>query len=376
MRLRTLLLGALCGAAVAVVLALALRPSDHGSAASAADPLAGGGVAAPAGTAPRVSAVAPRPPDGRRDHRIVGHLRIAARAGDPDGGPAWAIRAYGLRRTWRERDGRVLVRPRNDCMQLGRLLDGRFGWVDGANVFRPVAPAAPGAPEQCGPPVGALSWPRTVQRLTRITHPRRGGEPQALQTVEWALPSRAGEAPLLAVGGAARERAARAEYRVADPGGGLPWGFPRDEGRGSACLTSFGQLVGARPGRVDMTLDVVSAVRYEGFCPNNDGNEPLTRRRPLFTWVTSQPQSQVGSPRDRRIARTLPGLTTLVGRAHPEVVAITVSGPRDVRTITPSPRDRVFAVVWDGTFPTGSLLLRARMRDGSVRVQRAWVWRS
>ena len=66
----------------------------------------------------------------------------------------------------------------------------------------------------------------------------------------------------------------------------------------------------------------------------------------------------------------------LVAEAHPDVVSVTVVSPRDVRTLTPSPRDHLVAALWDGTFATGDIVLRARMRDGSTREQRVAVFRS
>jgi hypothetical protein len=64
--------------------------------------------------------------------------------------------------------------------------------------------------------------------------------------------------------------------------------------------------------------------------------------------------------------RTQRGITTINGRAHPDVVSITVATPRDVRTILPSRRAHAFVVVYDGSFPTGEVVLTARFADGST----------
>jgi hypothetical protein len=52
------------------------------------------------------------------------------------------------------------------------------------------------------------------------------------------------------------------------------------------------------------------------------------------------------------------------------VRSITIATPRDVGTISPSPRAHVFAVVYDGGFPTGQIEISARMKDGSLYGER------
>jgi hypothetical protein len=46
---------------------------------------------------------------------------------------------------------------------------------------------------------------------------------------------------------------------------------------------------------------------------------------------------------------------------------VTIETPRDVRTLTPSAGDHVFAAVYDGGFPSGHIVVIAHMRDGSRR---------
>ncbi|MDO8213348.1 hypothetical protein [Conexibacter sp. CPCC 206217] len=376
MRLRGLLIGgSLFGVVLAVALALALRGVTADSAAADGDPLARS--APPVRALSATPTVATQRPDTRtrQGERIVSRPRTAVRKPDPDGGPDWAIRTYGSRSTWRERDGRLLVRPRNDCFQLGRVFEGRFGWIDGANVFRSVKPGAAGAPQLCTMLKFAGTLMSPSERVTRITEVG-GGEPRPLQTVEWGVPTRSHGLPSLRIGSLAQEHAVRAEYRVADPGGGLPWGIDRADGPGSGCLIDFAPLVGERPGTLDRTLDTVTLPSFGATCPNHDDASRLTPRNPLVAWGGGafRETDAERTARDRVALRTLPGRTTVVGRAHRDVVSVTVVSPRDVRTLTPSAHDRVFAAVWDGTFPTGRIELRARMRDGGTHVLRLRVW--
>ncbi|MDO8187904.1 hypothetical protein Q7L71_20030 [Conexibacter sp. CPCC 205706] len=373
---RLLLLGGLCGVLLAVAGAVALRLLEEPQARGAH----GHAAAAPArGTTSRpLTAPALRPAQPRRGAKAVGRSRVVARAADPDGGPGWVLRVTRLRMTWREPNGRVLLRPVNVCAQLLRRWRGQLGWIDGRNRFRPVSPVSDAAPEECGPPNAPTPWAAPDSYTTRISDPPAGGEPQALQTIHWSGPY-AGDRAMLKVGSRAQERAARAEYRVADPAGGLPWGFP-SEGQGPrGCIHSFAPLVGGRAGIVDERLDTLSALNWGGAaCANNLGEGDPTPQRPLRAFASSSASAWLssGEPARTRALRLADGRTMLVAEAHPDVVSVTVLSPRDVRTLTPSPRDHLVAALWDGVFTTGDVVLRARMRDGTTREQRVPVFRS
>jgi hypothetical protein len=367
MRLRTLTLVAIaCGIVAAAVLVLVL-PRTEQSAGAGGDPLA----AAPAPTAdpsrPALAQAWAQPPIGRGGMRIGGPARIVKRAADPAGGPAWAVRAFPARRTWRDRRG-LVTQPPDRCVQLGRMLDGRFGWVDGRNVFRPVGLGPVGAPIQCRQRAGWTPWySPAAERLTRIATPV-DGPAQALQTVAWGFAGRSQHMELR-VGGAL-EREARVEYRVPDPDGGTPWGLAATARPGTpACLSFLQRVAGRHVGSIDQRLGVLRPAQgYDGRPCSTSGPPRLTRRKPLAVYAAGDPggQRDAGLTARRVVRRTLEGRTTVSGLAHPDVVSVTLVTPRDVRTITPSPREHAFAAVYDGVFATGGIEIRARMRDGSV----------
>ena len=65
--------------------------------------------------------------------------------------------------------------------------------------------------------------------------------------------------------------------------------------------------------------------------------------------------------------RRLHDRTVLHGRATHDVVAVTFTTSRDVRTVVPDPRTHVVMAVYDGTFPGEHVKVTARLRDGSTR---------
>ncbi len=146
-----------------------------------------------------------------------------------------------------------------------------------------------------------------------------------------------------------------------------------------ACLTWPQQVVGEALGVADRRLDVIT----QPFprmrpCVTSQSSPRLTARRPLelVSSMSSDPGPADPALAARRIARrSLQGRTLVAGRARPDVVAVTIASPRDVRTLTPSPREHVFAVVYDGQFPTGEIVVTARMRDGTTHRESVYLWR-
>jgi hypothetical protein len=57
------------------------------------------------------------------------------------------------------------------------------------------------------------------------------------------------------------------------------------------------------------------------------------------------------------------------GRAAPDVVAVTLETPRDVRTLVPGGPAHAIIAVYDGTFPTGSIKVVARFKDGHTKTE-------
>jgi hypothetical protein len=165
------------------------------------------------------------------------------------------------------------------------------------------------------------------------------------------------------------DRTPTIEARTPDPNGGLPFGITAAPGdRGTWCLPDEpGRIVGNRVGVVDDALGLLSDF---GALNVTCGTQAwlLSRRRPLAYGLSNGASSQ--DPVAGRVARrTLRGVTILHGRALPDVTAIRVASPRDVRTVIPSPRAHAFLIAYDGTFPGGKLVLTSTLRDGSTHRQ-------
>ncbi|MBB4661913.1 hypothetical protein [Conexibacter arvalis] len=446
---------ALAGLLVAIALALAI-PSTRDAAAVAAgqgDPLAPIPPRSVAAADPADPVVAPalrEPPElDLVVLRPVAPPRVEATAADPLGGPRWAVRTFTADRFSRRPNGRGLYRIGKPtlCAQLGRVLGGRFGWVDAANRWRPVAFSFIAAPIAC---MRRGQDPR-VELTTRISDPAAGSA-RPLNTVVWGMagePARAvatiggrrlqaaetAHGVVLAVSPASerhpegeielRYRDGRrklvgvspfaeavrhyrrstgrddggarlladpsdpfaVDYRMPDPDGGLPWGIAVARRRdGGWCRVGMGRIVGGRVGVVDLRLGTFGDTWPEADCIRYPHPLPVpTERRPLRVMYGAGWGGGPAEPVEERMSasedparvarRTLEGRTVVSGVAHPDVVSVTIATPRDVRTITPSRRARLFAVIYDGDFPTGEIAVSARMRDGSVHREpplRSW----
>lgn len=421
MRLRTptlLAAAVLTGAVVAFALALIARAGDPDAATPA--------------TAREPVVVAPwREPVGGGFVRLQATTtpRIEARAEDPAGGPPWAIRVFDARR--RANISRAPVGKPNICAQLGRIVDGRFGWVDADNRFRPGRVSFFDAPTLC------LRRPLEpqLQTLTTISVPA-GGEPRGRSHVVWGIAGERADLKLLLDGrssaapptprgvvlvvrrdggehvdarlrvryrdgrrvgtghgrfpggsstfgrGSAPDRrprpgvAPRIELRLPDPNGGPPWGIAATPtvADGAWCISPLGRILGNRVGAIDERHGTF----LDGPTPGDCRPPRTTRGRPLsFGWGSAgaleetifpgQPSTMTAG---RVTRRTLRGSTSFYGTARADVVSITTATPRDVRTITPSPRAHAWAAIYDGDFPVGEIRISARLRDGSVHRER------
>jgi hypothetical protein len=97
--------------------------------------------------------------------------------------------------------------------------------------------------------------------------------------------------------------------------------------------------------------------------------ERIVDRKPVLVSYMFGDRPTGADPQPGRVARrTLPGQTMVWGRARDDVTAVTIATPRDVRTLSPSPRAHAFLAVYDGDFPTGEIVVTAHLRDGSSRV--------
>jgi hypothetical protein len=375
--------------------------------------------------------VAPALPQSRSldDVRILrrGRPVVVARTRDSRGGPDWAVRVFPAIEV--PPPHTTASRSRRLCAQVGRILGGRFGWIDATNTFRPAGFGFRGAPTTCDARSVERDREPYVEAFNPITDPR-AGVAVPLQTVTWGLVGdearlslrigdRATRAPLgrhgafvvvtgpqdrpaavtglvrypaggpVRIGGrdglplvlrggesSAGRRVSRPvrgavpviEARVPDPHGGLPFGLtatPAEEG--GWCLASPGRIVGDRVGDVDYELGVLHERRALRECYRI----VLTRRfwfAAGSTAVSHRTEYDLGAdPEAGRVARrTLRGRIAMHGPVHADVRSVTIATPRDVRTLRPSPRAHVILVVYDGDFPTGETVVTARFRDGST----------
>jgi len=414
MSLRRLMLAAVALGVVGGVLAALIVPTrTHGTPA-----------------APQITVLPRRPhtpsPGELRLTPIKGTVAIQSRVADPRGGPPFAIRLFRVIR--RTPSGRSL--GHDLCAQLGRIYQGRFGWIDALNRFRPAGFNFWDAPWQCGDRwVDTRSEPEFT-RTTLITDPLKNTA-AATESMVWGFggsllrtitfdgagiqktpvkPSGRGAfiaftdlngpakiAATFAYSGRATKAltldparplpvtpplnryehgtifgSEQLEARAPDPTGGLAWGIMASRStKGGFCTWDVGRVVGSRVGRVNYDLDTF---QDSGILPCLQRVQ-LTRKMPLAFGLSgfgSAPEDEQGAdPQPGRIAlRTLPGRVVIDGLAEPDVREITIRTTRDVRTIVPSPRAHAFIVVYDGTFPSGETVFTVTFADGSHATQK------
>jgi hypothetical protein len=162
-----------------------------------------------------------------------------------------------------------------------------------------------------------------------------------------------------------RSAPAVAQARAPDPDGGAPWGFAV----GSNGSSAFGRIVDGRLAGID---PLTGTMNYgpEGTSSGGKGG-PGVRRPPAVAFntqggpVASPPGQPAPAATPAEVARrTLPGTTIIMGIAQPDVTAVTLVTPRDVRTLRPSGPEHVFIVVYDGQFFSGALTASIHLQDG------------
>ena len=380
--------GVCAAIAIGMAAGTAVAVADRDPARGAPAPVAGAGPSTTARSAPLPL------PRG---------VRIAVRRPSAAGGAGWAVRTF----TSTIGGQRVL------CAQLGRLDGARFGWIAPGGAWRPARFDASDAPTVCDsprflqriglqiqratmtsdPPAGPLSpgqtitWGHVTAGVTRIradgfvATPARGGAflhvepgsgPRTRPTGELRFadghrklfhlargiprPRASGETPVGKLATA---------IRVPDPAGGLPWAMLAARGsRGGTCLTDPGRVLGDRVGHLDTNLGLFQPdpAGRAPRCP--DPRRPTTRTFParLSTGLWSGPD--VNPAGGRTQLRRLDGRTVISGRVHPDVVALTLRTPRDVRTLIPARTGHAILTVYDGTFPGGRITATSQLRDG------------
>lgn len=326
--------------------------------------------------------------------------RIAVQQPSTAGGAPWAVRTF----TSTQR-GRTLR-----CAQLGRLDGGRFGWIAPGGSLRPARFASTDVPTVCDSPRFLVRIDLQILRVTLTTDPATGPLAPA-QTVTWghAAPGitriRTAGTTITVAGGAFlhvepgpgprgpapgelhfsdgdRKTFDRAPpdpprprdtpdtdltvaVRAPDPAGGLPWAvLAARSARGETCLSSPDRVLGNRLGSLDARLGLFSGALMADTTRCPEPRRSPTRASParLDTGLHSGPDVNAASGRTQ--LRRLDRRTVLSGRVHPDVVAVTLRTPRDVRTLVPSRIGHAILAVYDGAFPAGEITATSRFRDG------------
>lgn len=423
MRLRALAVGAvIVGLLAGVVAAIAIPTTKVGAAR--------GATAAPQQVVPGVDTVArvapAAKPSGDVELRREGPVRIEARAADPRGGPDWAVRVFRAARVVRPGARRPGVDPvigHPLCAQVGRIHDGRFGWLTADGTFRPLRlDGQGGSVSTCGSRKPDLNGEPTFDTLSPITEPHAPAA-RVKSTVAWGIAGRGARTVTLSVAGRTvvpnrtpnnayiiavgpetdqLEISGRATYaggrtlrlgagyhrlpgaggatgppklaaRAPDPNGGLPFAMTVSQGRdGSWCQASGGRVVDGRGGGVDYARDILTETSFSGGGSCGTRDSAMFEQHPvLLSWgggsgdTAAEGGDTGGTGRVAR--RTQRGLMTFSGQAAPGVVAVTLQTPRDVRTLIPSGPTHAIIAVYDGSFPTGSVKIVARFKDGHVQ---------
>jgi hypothetical protein len=386
---------------------LAVAAALLGSAAGATAVLAADQDPPPRPTPPTI-AVAAATPAATAEPVPVRNLRQEQAIADPQGGAPWAVRHFDT--TFKLRRG---TEP-SECWELGRVQDGKFGWIDGHGTFTVRKPGRSQLPVTCR----QLGRVRPVPaRFARLTYPR-GGQPELAHVITWGVaPDHAvrleiaGEAPIaltpdqlylditgprrfgalagaFVTAGGRRSRfgdqaplhqpkAGRPEpgpgriaVRAPDPAGGQAWGVLVQPGkRGGLCFGYPERLVGDQAGWIDHSLDLFTVfMGPEMTC----ARKAPTRAFPLIldTMISGVENNHDRGEVERRV---LSSRIIFWGRAHPDVVSVTFTTPRDVRTLIPSSEGHFVLAVYDGQFPGGKATATARMRNGKEVTRALYV---
>ncbi|MDP1847878.1 MAG: hypothetical protein Q8K79_08805 [Solirubrobacteraceae bacterium] len=344
-----------------------------------------------------------------------GPVKIAARAADPGGGAAWAVRRF----VTRQREATFA------CLQLGRLDGTRFGWIAPGRPFRLARFDQVDIPTSCG---GKFHAGMPSLSVATLTTDASNGLPQPDRTIIWgALPPRAASArlsdgtrldrgadgvvlvvlpgrplgtprltgtlrltsgasrrfayprpgvfpprtlrgrdgkvrPVPPRGGSPLRDRARVAVRAPDPAGGAAWGIvTAPSTRGGTCRSAPARIVGNRPASVNPRLGLATPDPFADLqCSDR---RPPSAAHPLRMDVhlTSIPQED---PTGTVQLRRLNDRTVLHGRTTADVRAVTITTSRDIRTLVPDPRTHTVLAVYDGRLPGEQVKTTATLRNG------------
>ena len=365
-----------------------------------------------------------RLPDGRFSpgyvHYKVSHARIPIRLEDPAGGLPWVLRVFDADRITLQTPARTLaggrVVGRKRCVQVGRLQDGRFGWVFGDGRFRTTpdvvdrllqctsrkAPrAVAGYLTTLTPgliPNGSIVWGQ-LPDADAVTVAGTGAADGAAVVADGAFLRVAG--PDAHPGAAARVTGGgrslsigprkpptspfyrnarfpdlvgpqRLEAPTPDPAGGPPWGVPVAEAsEGPPCAGSQTRQVAGRAGSPNPHLGLFDeAVLTNAACrPIGAAGNP--RFPCLLSWGGGNAEELEGGEdvwleRGRIERRLLAGRSSVQGQCDANVERLTLETPRDRRVLVPSPVGHVVLAIYDGLFVDAELVLTARLRGGKT----------
>jgi hypothetical protein len=170
----------------------------------------------------------------------------------------------------------------------------------------------------------------------------------------------------------ARAPAGMVQARAPDPNGGPPWAITaKRSGTSGWCVTSPERLVAGHLGTINFRLGTLGSGDIHSYdCPRPD--DPRLRDGVVANYLPgsgADPNAAATtSSRGPIERRTSPGTTLGFGVARSDVREITMTTPRDVRTIVPTGPAHAWLVVYDGGFPTGDIVLTAHFADGRSRV--------
>jgi hypothetical protein len=169
-----------------------------------------------------------------------------------------------------------------------------------------------------------------------------------------------------------------AQARTPDPDGGAPWGFAAT----STCSRAIGRVVDGHLASIDELTGVLKTGPMEwgsgGGCPTHPQPHSTLQERQQPVTFDVQPISTYDARRGHGSEpltppqvqrRTLPGRTVITGIARADVTSVTLSTPRDVRTLRPTGRLHVIIAVYDGQFFRGVLTATVTLRNGRTETE-------